>query len=121
MIASDMSGSWNATLAQEYLMSHQRPDGSFGGGLFDTNAVLPLLAGRTLLSVADQPCLMQPQHRNTDGYVWQGQLYMLIHFLTFDLKSDWYLRIRVPLEIGDGGLTRGKSTTYSVHLIMSVI
>ncbi|ROT71555.1 hypothetical protein C7M84_010133 [Penaeus vannamei] len=48
-------GSWNATRAQEYIMSHQRPDGSFGG-LFDTNAVLPLLGGRTLLDVAIRRC-----------------------------------------------------------------
>ncbi|XP_018011956.1 uncharacterized protein CG3556-like [Hyalella azteca] len=61
LLASDLGGSWNATLAQEYLMSHQRADGSFGG-LFDTNAVLPLLVGRTLLGVGDQPCLMQPHY-----------------------------------------------------------
>ncbi|KAF2349865.1 hypothetical protein FHG87_019379 [Trinorchestia longiramus] len=61
LLASNLGGSWNATLAQESLMGHQRADGSFGG-LFDTNAVLPLLVGRTLLGVADQPCLMQPHH-----------------------------------------------------------
>ena len=36
-------------------MSHQKADGSFGN-LFDTNAVLPLLGGRTLLDAALQPC-----------------------------------------------------------------
>ena len=51
-------------------MSHQRSEGSFGG-LFDTNAVLPLLAGRTLLGVADQPCLMRPQNADSE-VVWQG-------------------------------------------------
>ncbi|XP_069982267.1 uncharacterized protein CG3556 [Penaeus vannamei] len=55
MMASQLAGSWNATRAQEYIMSHQRPDGSFGG-LFDTNAVLPLLGGRTLLDVAIRRC-----------------------------------------------------------------
>ena len=36
-------------------MSHQKPDGSFGN-LFDTNAVLPILGGRTLLDAGLQPC-----------------------------------------------------------------
>nr|XP_053648221.1 uncharacterized protein CG3556-like [Cherax quadricarinatus] len=55
MMSSQLAGSWNATRAQEYVLSHQRPDGSFGG-LFDTNAVLPLLGGRTLLDVALRKC-----------------------------------------------------------------
>ncbi|KAG7174955.1 Eukaryotic cobalamin-binding domain-containing protein [Homarus americanus] len=55
MLSSQLAGSWNATRAQEYVMSHQRPDGSFGS-LFDTNAVLPLMGGRTLLDVALRRC-----------------------------------------------------------------
>ncbi|XP_071538689.1 LOW QUALITY PROTEIN: uncharacterized protein CG3556-like [Panulirus ornatus] len=55
MMSSQLAGSWNATRAQEYVISHQRPDGSFGS-LFDTNAVLPLLGGRTLLDVALRRC-----------------------------------------------------------------
>ncbi|KAK4302691.1 hypothetical protein Pmani_025230 [Petrolisthes manimaculis] len=55
MMSSQLAGTWNATRAQEFVLSHQRPDGSFGG-LFDTNAVLPLLGGRTLLDVALRRC-----------------------------------------------------------------
>ncbi|XP_064097746.1 uncharacterized protein CG3556-like [Macrobrachium nipponense] len=55
MMSSKLAGSWNATRAQEYVMSHQLPDGSFGT-LFDTNAVLPLLGGRTLLDIALRKC-----------------------------------------------------------------
>nr|XP_045589535.1 uncharacterized protein CG3556-like [Procambarus clarkii] len=55
MMSSQLAGTWNATRAQEYVLSHQLPDGSFGG-LFDTNAVLPLLGGRTLLDVALRKC-----------------------------------------------------------------
>ncbi|KAK7085934.1 hypothetical protein SK128_008852, partial [Halocaridina rubra] len=55
MMSSQLAGSWNATRAQEYVMSHQLPDGSFGN-LFDTNAVLPLLGRRTLLDVALRKC-----------------------------------------------------------------
>jgi len=71
LIASNLGGSWNGTLAQEYLLSRQEADGSFGRSLFDTNAVLPLLAGRTLLGASRQPCLRQPY---PDGYpqVWTG-------------------------------------------------
>lgn len=54
-MSSQLAGTWNATRAQEFVLSHQRPDGSFGG-LFDTNAVLPLLGGRTLLDVALRRC-----------------------------------------------------------------
>ncbi|XP_068216289.1 uncharacterized protein CG3556-like [Palaemon carinicauda] len=55
MMSSKIGSSWNATMAQEYVMSHQLPDGSFGG-LFDTNAVLPILGGSTLLDVALRKC-----------------------------------------------------------------
>ncbi|CAL4068472.1 unnamed protein product, partial [Meganyctiphanes norvegica] len=60
MMASHLAGSWNATRAQEYVMSHQLTDGSFGG-LFDTNAVLPLLGGRTLLDVGLHHCSKHEQ------------------------------------------------------------
>ena len=43
------------TRAQEYVMSHQLKDGSFGN-LFDTNAVLPVLAGKSLLEVGKRSC-----------------------------------------------------------------
>ena len=54
MTANDLDESWNATTAQKYVMSHQRKDGSFGN-LFDTNAVLPILGGNTLLDAGIQP------------------------------------------------------------------
>ncbi|XP_076036517.1 uncharacterized protein CG3556 [Oratosquilla oratoria] len=55
MITSDLSGSWNYTRGEQYVMSHQLEDGSFGD-LFDTNAVLPVLGGRSYLDVMDREC-----------------------------------------------------------------
>ncbi|XP_050697415.1 uncharacterized protein CG3556-like isoform X2 [Eriocheir sinensis] len=73
MLASQLAGSWNATRAQQFVLSHQRPDGSFGS-LFDTIAVLPLLGGRTLLDVALRRCprvegdTVDPQDGQVDAY-----------------------------------------------------
>ena len=69
LIANDMGTAWNATKAQEYIMSHQQADGSFGN-IFDTNAVLPILSGNTLLSAQKMSC--QQREEDVDPLVGEG-------------------------------------------------
>ncbi|XP_037068864.1 uncharacterized protein CG3556-like [Pollicipes pollicipes] len=53
-----VAAGWSWARAVSYLLSRQQSDGSFGD-VRDTAEVLPTLAGRSLLAVADLPCHRQ--------------------------------------------------------------
>ncbi|XP_067122522.1 uncharacterized protein [Centruroides vittatus] len=57
-------GEWNVTQAINYLLSHQKQDGSFGDGL-STYLILPILNGKTFVNLGSLNCSMNRPHNLT--------------------------------------------------------